>query len=225
MPSPATAHRPSASGTPSAPVAPRVLVVEDEARLRELLVRVLPGWGFEVAAARSAEEALRLAAADPPDVVVLDLNLPGEGGLEFFRKLRQRWPRVQAIVQTGFGSVESAQEAIRLEVVEFLTKPSSLGELERALDRAMRRLATAGHAPVVPPAALPTGRGAGVDVPTDAPVGAAGKTLDEVERQHILATLARNAGNRTATAAELGISRRTLYYKLEEYQKQGFAIE
>jgi two-component system response regulator FlrC len=50
-------------------------------------------------------------------------------------------------------------------------------------------------------------------------------TLDEVERQHILATLRRNSGNRTATAQELGISRRTLYYKLEEYQKQGFSAD
>ena len=50
-------------------------------------------------------------------------------------------------------------------------------------------------------------------------------TLDEVERQHILASLRRNNGNRTATAQELGISRRTLYYKLEEYEKQGFVAE
>jgi DNA-binding NtrC family response regulator len=49
-------------------------------------------------------------------------------------------------------------------------------------------------------------------------------TLHEVERQHILATLDRHNGNRTATAAELGISRRTLYYKLEEYEKQGFNV-
>jgi DNA-binding NtrC family response regulator len=50
-------------------------------------------------------------------------------------------------------------------------------------------------------------------------------TLEEVERQHILAALRRNSGNRTATALELGISRRTLYYKLEEYQKQGFSAD
>src|SRR3954465_3918547 len=96
------------------PVSPKVLIVEDEARLRELLLRVLPGWGFEAAAARSAEEAMRLASADPPNILLLDLNLPGENGLEFFAKLRERWPRVQAIVQTGFGSVESAKQAIHL---------------------------------------------------------------------------------------------------------------
>ena len=219
MPNPPAPFRP--------PVSPRVLVVEDEARLRDLLLRVLPGWGFEVAAARSAEEAWRLAADDPPDVVLLDLNLPGEGGLALLGRLRQRWPNVQAVVQTGFGSVDAAKEAIHLDVVEFLTKPSSLGELERALDRAMRRLTAL---PPVLPSVLADEdddedarrAAAAANVPDDAPAGAAGKTLDEVERQHILAALARHRGNRTATAAELGISRRTLYYKLEEYQKQGF---
>src|SRR3954467_6413673 len=132
------------------PVSPKVLIVEDEARLRELLLRVLPTWGFEAVAARSAEEAMRLAAADPPDILLLDLNLPGAGGLEFFRKVRERWPHVQAIVQTGFASIEAAREAIHLEVVEFLTKPASLGELEQALDRAMRRLSSS-----KPPLVLP----------------------------------------------------------------------
>ena len=207
------------------PVSPRVLVVEDEARLRELFARVLPGWGFEVAVARSAEEAWRLAAEDPPDILILDLNLPGEGGLALLRRLRQRWSHVQAIVQTGFGSVEAAREAIHLDVVEFLTKPSSLGELELALDRAMRRLSA--RPPVLPTVLADDDdegeeERAAANVPDDAPAGAAGKTLDEVERQHILAALARHRGNRTAAAAELGISRRTLYYKLEEYQKQGF---
>src|SRR3954451_18768019 len=114
--------------------------------MRELLQRVMTGWGFEVIAARSAEEAWRLAGERPPDIVVLDLNLPGEGGIDFFRRLRERLPSVQGIVLTGFASIEAAKEAIHLDVVEFLTKPFHLDEVERALDRALRRLA-----PVTPP--------------------------------------------------------------------------
>ena len=186
--------------TPRPPPDPHVLVVEDEARMRELLQRVIAGWGFDVAAARSAEEAWRLAGQRPPDVAVLDLNLPGEGGIDFFRRLRERLPNVQGIVLTGFASIEAAKEAIHLDVVEFLTKPFRLDEVERALDRALRRLAP------VTPSILP-------DLPEHLPpaaaADAAGKTLEEVERDHILAALARNGGNRTATAAELGISRRT----------------
>lgn len=188
----------------------RVLVVEDESRLRELLQRALVGWGFEAAVARSGEEALRMNDAEPFDIVVLDLNLPAMDGLEALRRLRERTPALQAIVVTGFASIDSAKQAVHLDVVEFLTKPCHLGELEQALDRALRRMAP------TPPAVL--------DQP-DLPVPAAGVTLDEVERQHILATLRRNSGNRTATAQELGISRRTLYYKLEEYQKQGFTAD
>lgn len=189
-----------------------VLVVDDEPRMRELLVRALSQWGFSVSSARSGEEALRLAETSGPEIVVLDLNLPGMDGLDCFKRLKAKFSRVQGIVLTGFASVESAREAVHLELVEFLTKPCHLGELEKALDRAMRRL-------------MPAKESAAVAAP-DLPVtGGAGVTLDEMERDHILAVLERNEGNRTAAAAALGISRRTLYYKLEEYQKQGYAVK
>jgi DNA-binding NtrC family response regulator len=207
---------------PRPPLDPHVLVVEDEPRMRELLQRVLAGWGFDASVARSAEEASKIAEARPPDVVVLDLNLPGEGGIDWFRRLRATHPKVQGIVLTGFASIEAAKEAIHLDVVEFLTKPAHLGELEQALDRALRRLSPA-QAPVLPPGVSGIDEEAG-DAMEDGE-GPAARTLEEVEREHILATLARQGGNRTATAAELGISRRTLYYKLEGYQKQGFSIE
>jgi DNA-binding NtrC family response regulator len=188
----------------------RVLVVEDESRLRDLLQRALTGWGFEAAAARSGEEAVRLNDSQPFDIVILDLNLPGVDGLDTLRRLRERSADLQAIILTGFASIDAAKQAVHLDVVEFLTKPCHLGELEQALDRALRRMAP--NAPAI------------LDQP-DLPPPSAGMTLGEVERQHILAALQRNNGNRTATATELGISRRTLYYKLDEYQKQGFVAE
>jgi DNA-binding NtrC family response regulator len=188
----------------------RVLVVEDEGRLRDLLVRALAGWGFEAAAAKTGEEALRLHDEKPFDIAILDLNLPGIDGMETLRRLREKAPHLQAIVVTGFASIEAAKQAVHLDVVEFLTKPAHLGELEQALDRALRRMAP------TPPTIIDT---------PDLPPPSAGMTLEEVERQHILVALRRNNGNRTATAQELGISRRTLYYKLEEYQKQGFPAD
>jgi DNA-binding NtrC family response regulator len=132
-------------------------------------------------------------------------------GLETLARLREKSTALQAIVLTGFASIDAAKQAMHLDVVEFLTKPCHLGELEQALDRALRRMAPT--APAV------------LDMTPDLPPPSAGMTLDEVERQHILIALRRNNGNRTATAQELGISRRTLYYKLEEYQKQGFASD
>src|SRR5215213_7478989 len=134
---------------PPPKIDPRVLIVEDEPRLRELLAHAIGGWGFEVAQARSGEEALRLAAEQPPDIALLDLNLPGIDGLETFRRLRERVGGVQGIVLTGFASLDAARQAIHLDVVEFLTKPAPLGELEQALDRALRRIVPA--APTVLP--------------------------------------------------------------------------
>lgn len=202
--------------TPNAPkfdpkTDPRVLIVEDEPRMQDLLLRAMTGWGFDAKAARSGEEALRVAAEEPPHIVVLDLDLPGIGGLETFGRLRERQPDLQGIILTGFGSLDAARQAIHLDVVEFLTKPVPLGDLEHALDRAIRRVVPA------PPPVVPE------EIATEPPPP--GQTLAEVERRHILETLARNHGNRTAAATELGISRRTLYYKLGEYQRDGFVDE
>jgi DNA-binding NtrC family response regulator len=177
--------------------------------MRELLQRAVAGWGFEAVSTRSGEEAVRLNDAKPFEIAILDLNLPMIDGLETLRRLRETVPGLQAIVLTGFASIDAAKRAVHLDVVEFLTKPCHLGELEQALDRALRRMAP------TPPDVL--------DQP-DLPVPAAGVTLEEIERQHIMAALRRNNGNRTATARELGISRRTLYYKLEQYERQGFPI-
>jgi DNA-binding NtrC family response regulator len=210
---------------------PHVLIVEDEQRLRDLLLRSLTNWGFDASAARSAEEALRHSEATPPDIVLLDLNLPGMDGMEFFTSLRRKRPDVQGIVLTGFATVEAAKQAVHLDMVEFLTKPCHLGELEQALDRAVRRIAPP-DPPVVPVRDDDDSPGRGFEANRRGAADASGeaddapaRTLDEVEREHILSTLQRHEGNRTATAAELGISRRTLYYKLTEYQKQGFEVE
>jgi DNA-binding NtrC family response regulator len=200
---------------------PHVLIVEDEQRMRELLLRSLTNWGFEASAARSAEEAMRSVDQAPPDIVLLDLNLPGMNGLEFFQSLRQKRPEVQGIVLTGFASIEAAKQAVHMDMVEFLTKPCHLGEVEQALDRAMRRIAPP-EPPIIPD---PTFAEGGDTLTRDTEDDGSPRTLEEVEREHILATLNRHGGNRTATAAELGISRRTLYYKLTEYQKQGYEVD
>lgn len=197
-----------------------VLIIEDEPRMRDLLARAIAGWGFGVEAAPTAEEGLRIMAARPARVVLLDLNLPAMGGLEAFERIRAHWPGTQVIILTGFGDLDAARQAIHLDVVEFLTKPCHLGELERALDKARQRIE---EAEPLPSLELP-GEPPPAEVPPVEPPGS-GATLEEVERQHILAALARHDGNRSAAADELGISLRTLYYRLAEYQKQGYRVE
>ena len=179
-------------------LSPRVLIVEDESRLRELLLDVIPDMGFAAVAARSAEEAMRMTETDPSEIVMLDLQLPGMSGMDFFERIHQRWPDIQVIIMTGFGDLEAARQAIRLDVVDFLTKPFHLRDVEVALDRARKRMA----------ANMASGE------PT--PAEPAVRTIAEAERQMILAALERHGGNRTAAALELGISRRKLHYWLHE---------
>jgi DNA-binding NtrC family response regulator len=147
------------------------------------------------------------------------------GGLEFLEQVRQRWPSTQAVILTGFGDLEAARQAIRLNVVDFLTKPCPLGELEVALDRARNRRLQAVSADGS--WSRSAARADAVDEEAaderDEPAAAGGTTpsLEAMEQRHILAVLEKNHGNRTATAAELGISLRKLYYRLGQYQKQG----
>jgi DNA-binding NtrC family response regulator len=192
----------------------QVLVVEDEPRLRALLLDVIPDMGFAVTAARSAEEAGRIMQRQPHDVILLDLQLPGMNGMEFFEKLHERWPATQVIVVTGFGDLEAARRAIRLDVVDFLTKPCHLSDLEVSLERARRRM---GKRQASPAATVRKEQPEGGERPA--------ATLKQSERELILAALARNEGNRGATAAELGISRRTLYYRLRQYARAGWFID
>ena len=195
-------------------VNPQILIVDDEPRMRDLLHRAITSWGHKANTARSGEEALRQMQAEPADIILLDLNLPAMSGLEFLERIRQTHPAAEVIILTGFGDHDAAKKAIHLDVVEFLTTPAHLGELEQALDRARKRLEeSALPAAIQPPP------------PMTAPDLPPATTLDELEREHILAALARNNGNRSATATELGISLRTLYYRLNEYQKQGFHID
>jgi DNA-binding NtrC family response regulator len=200
--------------TPPPSEARNVLIVEDEMRLREMLSRAVREMGFAPTSAATAEGALREAHAHGFDILILDLNLPGMSGLEMLERLRQSQPDVQVIVLTGFGDLEAAKHAIRLDVVDFLTKPCALGTLEEALDRARRRR----HKTVEPEPPIP-------DPPRfeTPPLAQPGDrlSLEELEQRHILAVLEKNNGNRTTTAAELGISVRKLYYRIGQYQKQG----
>jgi DNA-binding NtrC family response regulator len=186
----------------------RVLVVEDETRFREFLVETLSEMGAEPYGVSSAVRALERFESLSPDALLLDLNLPRLHGLAFLEKIRARGRQAPVVVLTGVGDLPAAQEAIRLGVVDFLTKPCHLGEIERALDRCRRRIA---ETPTEPPSKSPT-EPRSSEHPT---------TIDEIERRAILEALDRRRGNRSAAAADLGISRRTLYNRISRYRAQG----
>lgn len=177
----------------------RVLVVEDESRWRDLMVEVIPEMGFAARGARSAEDALQVMEADAYDILLLDLHLPSMNGIDLFKRVKSRWPATQGIILTAYGDLAAAQEAIRLRVAEFLTKPCHLSDIEAALERA-RQLVVVSRRLASPQQSAP-------------PPG--GATLQEAQKQIILDALARHQNNKAAAARELGISRRSLYDRLQ----------
>ncbi|HEY6924860.1 MAG TPA: sigma-54 dependent transcriptional regulator [Steroidobacteraceae bacterium] len=135
-----------------------VLVVEDDTELRDLLVEVLVEAGYEATGFAAAHAVLReLESGQAADLVVTDLVMPGMRGQELLQKLRARWPELNVIVITAFGSIDSAIELVKAGAYEYLTKPLATDELLLAVDRALEesrlrreaaRLSTSG---VLPP--------------------------------------------------------------------------
>lgn len=114
---------------------PRILIVEDEEKLRRVLELQLQSAGFETEKAGSAEEGLRLA--DRADLVLTDLRLPGMDGLELLAQLRRQNLLSPVIVMTAFGTVEAAVEAMKAGAVDFLLKPFSLDHLMAVVNKAL----------------------------------------------------------------------------------------
>jgi DNA-binding NtrC family response regulator len=113
----------------------RILVVEDEEKLRRVIELHLAACGYEVEKAGTAEEALRLA--DRADLILTDLRLPGMDGIELLSILQRQDSRIPTVVMTAFGSVEKAVEAMKAGAVDFLMKPFSLDHLEAVLAKAL----------------------------------------------------------------------------------------
>jgi CheY-like chemotaxis protein len=109
-----------------------ILVVDDEPSLCRVLQRVLAQEGYEVLTATSGEEALRIFEKQPIHFILLDLKMPGMGGLEFLKRICGKEPRVSlpVVIMTGYGDLATAREAMSLGVVEYLTKPFDLKELK-----------------------------------------------------------------------------------------------
>ena len=117
-----------------------LLIVDDERAVREACREAATALGYRTTAAESAEHALRVIDAHNIDVVVLDLRLPGAGGLEVLRQLKKARPDIEVVVVTGHGTVESAVQAMKAGAYDYMTKPFSLEELRLLLARVASHL-------------------------------------------------------------------------------------
>jgi DNA-binding NtrC family response regulator len=115
----------------------RILIVEDRDSLRRMLELALGQEGYEVAAAADGSAALRLLAEHPFDFVLTDLKLPDVSGIEVLEASRTAQPRVPVVVLTGYGTVGTAVEAMKLGAYDFLEKPFEIDDLARLIERAI----------------------------------------------------------------------------------------
>ncbi len=193
----------------------QVLIVEDETRLRDMLLANLVEMDLDPVGVASAESATKLLSRQSFDIALIDLNLPGAGGLSLCEHIHRQFPTTQMIILTGFGDLDAARKAFRLDVVDFLQKPCGMDELEMSITRARSRCLDQTKEFAAP---IPLD-----DVPPPPEAASPGEAvpLDEMERRHILAVLTRHNGNRETTAAELEISVRKLYYRLQQWHQQG----
>ncbi|MFN8009023.1 MAG: response regulator [Terriglobia bacterium] len=119
----------------------RILVVEDEDPLRVGLEEFLRGLGMEVRSGRDGEEAQRMIAQEKQafQVVLTDLFLPQSSGLQVLVAARRRDPDTQVVLMTGFGSLESAIDAMNHGAFDYITKPFQFVEFEMILNRIVER--------------------------------------------------------------------------------------
>jgi two-component system response regulator RegA len=170
----------------------RILVVDDDTVFLERLAASLRRRGHEVVTAASLGHVTELLAGFLPQCAVIDLRLDGESGLEVARALRERLPEIRILILTGYGSITTAVDAMRLGAVDYLSKPADSGQIEAALF-SNPAVAVTGEFEVVVP------------------------SLERVEWEHMQRVLRDSGGNISATARKLGIERRTLQRKLQKY--------
>jgi two-component system response regulator RegA len=168
----------------------KLLIVEDDVDFATALARAMNKRGVEVAVAHDADEARTVADAFVPSHAVVDLKLPGESGLTVVAALAARTPAPAIVVLTGYASIATAVEAVRLGARHYLAKPADADEILAALLRDQ------------PDAALEV---------SPEPLSVA-----RLEWEHIQKVLNAHDGNISATARALKMHRRTLQRKLDK---------
>lgn len=115
----------------------KLLLVDDEVEFVSTLAERLVLRGIDVRTANSGEEALRQVLSDPPEIVVLDVMMPGMSGLEVLQRVKAQNPRIKVILLTGIGNPRDGAEGIRLGAFDYLMKPLQIEELLETIGAAL----------------------------------------------------------------------------------------
>ncbi len=171
-----------------------VLVVDDDDIFRNRLCRAFTARGWEAIGAADGPTALQLASQSSPDLAVVDLRLPGMGGLDIVQELRRLDETACIIVLTGYGSIATALTATKLGADHYLGKPADVDQILSAWRRIVEGDGDSGQ-------------------PSPHPV----PSLARVEWEHIQRVLTDCEGNVSQAAKLLGLHRRSLQRKLSKY--------
>lgn len=167
----------------------KILVVDDDLSFSTTLSRSLQRRGYEVHTAHDVESATALCAQLSPDKAIIDLKLEARSGLHLIPILRERFPNIKTLMLTGYSSIATTVDAIKLGADNYLQKPASTTEILAALEGK-------------------TANTAAEELSTP--------SLDRIEWEHIQRVLTENEGNISETARQLGMHRRTLQRKLQK---------
>jgi two-component system, response regulator RegA len=171
-----------------------LLLVDDDDTFRQVLASALRKRGFNVTTAPDVTVALALAEANPPEYAVVDLKMPGPSGLVLIKRLKELDDATRIVMLTGYASIATAVEAVKLGATHYLAKPADADEIVAAFHR------TEGD--------------------TDAMLSATPLSVDRLEWEHIQRVLSEHDGNISATARALNMHRRTLQRKLGKNPKK-----
>lgn len=173
---------------------PSLLLCDDDEVFRTRTARAFTERGFEVSTAHDFDSAVALARGESPELAVVDLKMPGKGGLELVKALLEIDPQTKIVVLTGYGSIATAVDAVRLGATYYLAKPADADEILAAFAR--------GQAPPLEPP----------DSDYRAP------SLARAEWEHINRVLSDSGGSLSEAARRLGIHRRSLQRKLGKFR-------
>lgn len=174
---------------------PIFLVVDDDPVFNRVLSKSLANRGYHVLSAYTLAEALELIENNPPQYASIDLKLAKESGLELVPLIRKQVPNIKMLVLTGYASIPTTVEAIKLGANNYLCKPANTREILQALDVAP---SNSQH-----------------EMPNS--IEAIPLSVEHMEWEHIQRVLLDNENNISATARVLGMHRRTLQRKLQKH--------
>jgi two-component system response regulator RegA len=167
-----------------------LLLVDDDETFRERLAVSFRRRGYVVLTAANVPEARSVIMNNLPDLAVIDLKMPGENGLQLVKELHDLSAAIRVLVLTGYGSIATAVEAVKLGAIDYLTKPADAAQIEEKL--LGNSASVSEESPCIP-------------------------SLDMVEWDYLQRVMRDCEGNISAAARTLGIERRTLQRKLQKY--------